>query len=67
MAKKYSYTQASDELNIIINELQDELVTIDQLPKKIEKASALVDLCYKQLKGTEEQISIALQHLNSLE
>ena len=66
MAKNYTYTQAQKELNTIIMELQNEEVTIDVLPQKIEKATALVELCYKKLKGTEEEIEQAIKRLESI-
>ena len=66
MAKKITYQQAYDELNIIVEELQNNMVTIDIITQKLERAKALVEICYQTLKGTEEKLSESIKHLESL-
>jgi exonuclease VII small subunit len=45
MAKKITYQQAHDELNSIVEELQNNMVTIDIISQKLERAKALVEIC----------------------
>jgi len=64
MAKqKFNYTGAFDELHTIITELENEHVTIDLLPHKIEKAAELILFCENYLKQTEEEINATLKKL----
>jgi exodeoxyribonuclease VII small subunit len=55
MAKKISYTEAYTELNEILEELQNESITIDLLPSKLERAQKLIELCEAKLFETEEK------------
>ena len=66
MAKKYTYQQAYDELNNIVEELQNNDITIDAITQKLDKAKALVEVCYQSLKGTEEKLAESIQHLETL-
>ena len=54
MAKKITYTDAYNELQEILNELQQEEVTIDKLPVKLERVHQLLEICKAKLHETEE-------------
>ena len=66
MAKKYTYQQAFEELNNIVEELQNENVTIDLLTQKIQKAKILLEICNAKLKATEQDVNIAIESLNNI-
>ena len=42
MAKEITYTQAYDELQEIVNEMENSEITIDLLDSKIKRASEMI-------------------------
>ncbi len=57
MAKKITYTSAMDELRIILEKLQTEEITIDDLSKNIKRAEELLTTCKTKLREVEKDIS----------
>ena len=55
MAKK-SYDKAYKELQNILEELQNESISIDKLSDKIKKAKELVGFCKNRLREVEEDL-----------
>jgi len=51
-----SYEAALKELQSIVQEFQDELVNIDQLPEKMKRAADLIQYCRGKLRSTEEEM-----------
>jgi exodeoxyribonuclease VII small subunit len=64
MAKKVSYTDAYVELQSILSDLQDESITIDLLPLKLERAQQLIQICEAKLFETEEKYQAIIDNLN---
>ncbi len=58
MAKK-SYDKAYKELQKILEELQNESISIDKLSDKIKKAKELVAFCKNRLREVEEDLHTA--------
>lgn len=56
MAKKKSYDSAYLELQEIVQDIQSESTSIDQLAAKIKKAKALIEYCKTKLRSTEEEV-----------
>ncbi len=58
MGKKQSdtYQQAMEELQEILNQLEREEITVDELASKVERASFLLKQCEERLKSTEEKV-----------
>ena len=51
-----TYETAIKELQEIINALQQEAVSIDQLYDKAKRAAELIDFCKNKLRNTEETV-----------
>ncbi|MFZ4475303.1 MAG: exodeoxyribonuclease VII small subunit [Saprospiraceae bacterium] len=52
-----SYSSAYEELQQIVAALQNEQISIDELPAKIARATELVQFCKNQLRHTEEAVA----------
>lgn len=59
--KSLSYDQAYAELQSILAELQQSETSIEDLTKKIKKASELINYCKTKLRTTEKDIQKLLQ------
>lgn len=57
MPKKVSYTEAKEQLDQIINELENDQITIDDLTAKVKKAKQLIELCKQKLRQTQKELS----------
>lgn len=69
MAKKKSpkiesYEAASTELNEIVEALESEEVSIDDLSNKVERATQLLNYCRTKLRSTEEQVADTIKDLD---
>lgn len=51
------YTDALQELQSIVAELQSESVDIDALSEKVKRAAELIQFCQQKLRTTETEIS----------
>lgn len=60
MSKKLTYSSALEELENIIQEIEDEEISIDDLSIKVKRASALLKFCKEKLRSTEEDINAIL-------
>lgn len=59
MAKeKLSYESAFEELQSIVNAIDSESVSVDELATKVERASELIKFCSKKLRDTERVLLI---------
>lgn len=57
-AKKItSYDNAIEELQLIVNDLQAEVVSIDSLSDKVKRASELIAFCKNKLRETEDAVN----------
>lgn len=54
--KNITYEAASQELQAIIQQLQDEVVPIDELSAKTRRAAELIRLCRQKLRDTEVEL-----------
>lgn len=54
--KNITYEAASQELQDIIQQLQDEAVPIDELSAKTRRAAELIRLCRQKLRDTEVEL-----------
>lgn len=57
MPKKLSYSEAKEQLDQIINDLENDQITIDDLTKKVKEAKRLIELCKQKLRSTQEEIT----------
>ncbi len=58
-----SYDYALQELKSILNSLQDETLSIDQLTDSIKRASELLESCNSRLTSTEKEVNSVIKKL----
>ena len=56
-----SYTEALEELQAIVAELQAESVDIDHLSAKVKRAAELIQFCQQRLRSTEQEVKELLE------
>jgi exodeoxyribonuclease VII small subunit len=57
MAKKeVKYSEAVDELNQILADLEAERIDVDQVSTKVKKAVELIKLCRERIENTEMEV-----------
>ena len=61
---KTSYTEAYDELQQIVSELEQGEISIDLLSEKVKRASELIAICKQKLYATELDVKQVLKSLN---
>lgn len=64
MEDKVSYSQAIEELELIVNEIENEDISVDELSEKVKRASMLIGICRQALNTTEEEVKKILEELN---
>ncbi|RLD89830.1 MAG: exodeoxyribonuclease VII small subunit [Bacteroidetes bacterium] len=67
MSKNQTYRQAIDELEAIVNEIENEEISVDELSEKVKRASQLIVLCKTKLTKTEEEVSKVLEEMKKVE
>jgi len=65
MAEEVTYTQAFDELQLIVTQMENSEISIDQLDTKIKRASELLKICKDKLFKTEKSVQKILDEINS--
>jgi len=63
MSEKLTYKSATEELEQIAHQIENEEPDIDELGKMVKRAKDLILSCKKRLKATEEDIDSALGEL----
>lgn len=63
MKDKTTYTQAITELEEIVNEIENEDISVDELSEKVKRASELIKICKDKLHKTEEEVSAVLKDI----
>lgn len=63
MENKQTYTQAFDELQKIVRDMEDGEITVDELALKVKRASELIQFCKQKLTSTEEDVNQILKEL----
>lgn len=53
-----SYDSAMKELQVIVNNLQSDSVSIDELAQNVKRASELIQFCREKLRTTENEIDV---------
>ena len=54
--KELTYDKALAELQNIVNELQEDMVSMDALSEKAKRAAELVEFCQEKLRKTEDEL-----------
>lgn len=63
MAKKLSYTDAIEEIEQIINKIENDEYSIDELAEKVKRISFLINYCKEKLRNTEEELDKILKKM----
>jgi len=63
MSKNETYQQAVEELESIVNEIENEEISVDELSVKVKRAAQLIRLCKTKLTKTEEEVSKVLEEM----
>ncbi len=59
-----SYTKAIAELEEIVEEIENEDISVDDLSKKVKRASELIRLCKIKLTKTENEVNEVLKEID---
>lgn len=63
MEKEIKYTEAFEELQQIVADLEDGEISVDELALKVKRASELIKICKQKLVSTEEDVNLILKEL----
>jgi len=67
MHEKINYSDAFEELQLLVSEIESGNIPVDQLAIKVKRASLLVKICREQLTSTEADINQILRELEEEE
>ncbi len=59
--EKQSYSQAIEELENIVTEIENEDISVDELSEKVKRAAVLIRICKTVLYKTEEDVNAVLK------
>lgn len=65
MTEKISYTEAHEELQEIISEMENSEISIDELDSRIKRASKLLKICKDKLFKTEKNVQDVLEEIKN--
>ncbi len=65
MKKEILYTEAIEELELIVSSIEKEDVNVDELSVKVKRAAELINICKEKLHKTEEEVNSILKEINS--
>ena len=61
--KKITYSQAIEELEGIIQDIEAESIDVDSLTEKVRRATFLIKFCKNNLRATEEEVKKVLSDI----
>lgn len=64
-AKKISYTESLNELEVILGRLEKEDIPLEELSPLVQKASLIIKRCKQQLFETDTEIQQVLDELEN--
>ena len=65
MSENINYTEAFNELQKIVAEMENSEITIDELDSRIKRASVLLKICKDKLFSTEKDVQQALEEIKN--
>jgi exodeoxyribonuclease VII small subunit len=63
MSKEPNYTEAFEELQEIVLEIEQGEISVDALSEKVKRAAILIKICKAKLVSTEEDVARILKEL----
>lgn len=67
MNEQPTYTEAFEELQKIVTEIEEGQISVDELSEKVKRAALLIHICKAKLSSTEEDVNKILKDLDSAE
>ena len=67
MNEQPTYTEAFEELQQIVVEIEEGLISVDELSEKVKRAAHLIKICKTKLTSTEEDVNKILKELEDPE
>jgi exodeoxyribonuclease VII small subunit len=64
MSNEPNYTEAFEELQEIVSEIEQGEISVDELAAKVKRAALLIRICKDKLVTTEEDVSKILDELD---
>lgn len=58
-----TYEKAYDELETIMQELQEDKISVDTLTAKVKRAAELITFCNEMLRSTEAEVNKIVKKL----
>ena len=65
MSENINYSDAFDELQMIVSEIEQGQISVDELSEKVKRAALLIRICKTKLTTTEEDVNQILRDLES--
>jgi exodeoxyribonuclease VII small subunit len=65
MSDQPNYTQAFEELQKIVAEIENGKISVDELSEKVKRATELIFICKAKLTTTEENVNKILKDIES--
>ena len=62
--KETTYTAAFEELKEIVDQLENDGISVDELAEKMKRATELMKICKDKLTKTEEEINKTISELS---
>jgi exodeoxyribonuclease VII small subunit len=63
MSEKINYSEAFEELQVIVSEIEQGEISVDELSAKVKRATQLIKICKDKLTTTEEDVNKILKEL----
>lgn len=60
-----NYTDAFEELQSIVSEMEEGEISVDLLSEKVKRAAFLINICKKKLADTEGDVNQILKELET--
>ena len=64
MSDSPNYTEAFEELQTIVLEIEQGEISVDELSEKVKRAALLIKICKTKLTTTEEDVNKILKELD---
>jgi exodeoxyribonuclease VII small subunit len=61
--ERMTYERAYEELELIMQELQADKVSVDELTVKVKRAAELITFCNNMLRSTEDEVNKIVKKL----
>jgi exodeoxyribonuclease VII small subunit len=65
MEKQISYSEAINELELIVTEIEQGEISIDTLSEKVKRATELIKICKTKLSSTEDDVNKILGEIKN--